>query len=307
MRDIMNRKKIRIISVPIDLGASLQGASGGPSALRIANLTESLQRIGYSVSAEVIVNVPIRKKYYDHLSTKMNYRREILSVCQRLALLTKKSLEDDEIPLIVGGDHSIAMGSVSGVSEYYRNSNIGLVWFDAHGDMNTPSTSPSGNVHGMPLSHLLGQGDREFCSIFSERQKVQAENVAIVGVRDMDCKEKILVRDSGVSVFTMSDIDRMGMEEVSNEVIRIVTKNTIGFHVSFDVDGCDPVAMPGTGTKVPGGVTYRESHHLLEKLARTQKITSMDMVEINPFLDEGNVTAERAVSLIQSAFGLTLL
>ncbi|PML77459.1 arginase [Enterovibrio norvegicus] len=302
-------KSIQIIGVPLDLGASRRGTDGGPSAVRIAGLGEQLKKMGYRISQEVDVTVPSMESRPTETSSTMRFRSEILQVCRDLALVTRDALTKGHVPLIVGGDHSIAMGSISGIADYYQqqNQNIGLVWFDAHADMNIPGISPSGNVHGMPLSHLMGYGDKDFTGILSANPKIKPENVALVGVRDIDDKEKELIRESGVNLFSMRDIDEMGMNKVSDEIIKIVTKDTVGFHVSFDVDGCDPEVIPGSGTLVPGGVTYREAHLLLEKCAETNLITSLDLVELNPFLDKGNISAERAVSLILSAFGQSVI
>ncbi|MEZ9524597.1 arginase [Enterovibrio norvegicus] len=302
-------KSIQIIGVPLDLGASRRGTDGGPSAVRIAGLGEQLKKMGYRISQEVDVTVPSMESRPTETGSTMRFRSEILQVCRDLALVTRDALTKGHVPLIVGGDHSIAMGSISGIADYYQqqNQNIGLVWFDAHADMNIPGISPSGNVHGMPLSHLMGYGDKDFTGILSTNPKIKPENVALVGVRDIDDKEKELIRESGVNLFSMRDIDEMGMNKVSDEIIKIVTKDTVGFHVSFDVDGCDPEVIPGSGTLVPGGVTYREAHLLLEKCAETNLITSLDLVELNPFLDKGNISAERAVSLILSAFGQSVI
>ncbi|MFL7008974.1 arginase [Enterovibrio norvegicus] len=302
-------KSIQIIGVPLDLGASRRGTDGGPSAVRIAGLGEQLKKMGYRISQEVDVTVPSMESRPTETGSTMRFRSEILQVCRDLASVTRDALTKGHVPLIVGGDHSIAMGSISGIADYYQqqNQNIGLVWFDAHADMNIPGISPSGNVHGMPLSHLMGYGDKDFTGILSANPKIKPENVALVGVRDIDDKEKELIRESGVHLFSMRDIDEMGMNKVSDEIIKIVTKDTVGFHVSFDVDGCDPEVIPGSGTLVPGGVTYREAHLLLEKCAETNLITSLDLVELNPFLDKGNISAERAVSLILSAFGQSVI
>ncbi|OEE67094.1 arginase [Enterovibrio norvegicus FF-33] len=302
-------KSIQIIGVPVDLGASRRGTDGGVSAVRIAGLGEKLNKMGYTISQELDIAVPSQESRPVDTGGNMRFRSEILQVCRDLAVATRAALEKGDMPLVVGGDHSIAMGSISGISDFYQtqSQNIGLVWFDAHADMNIPGISPSGNVHGMPLSHLLGYGDKDFTSILSANPKIKPENVALVGVRDIDAKERELIKESGVKVYSMRDIDELGMSKVSDEIIEIVTKDTVGFHVSFDVDGCDPEFIPGSGTLVPGGVTYREAHLLLEKLAETNLITSVDLVELNPFLDQKNVSAERAVALMLSAFGRSVL
>ena len=218
-------------------------------------------------------------------------------------------MEAGATPLVIGGDHSIAMGTVSGMSSYFgrQGKKLGLIWFDAHGDMNMPGTSPTGNIHGMPLAHLLGMGDAKLSSILGLHPAVSPENVALIGIRDIDDAERKVIKDSGISAFTMHDIDRLGMGEVSRRALNVVTDGTAGFHISFDLDGCDPEVIPGSGTLVPGGVSFREAHYLLEECASDGRMTSMEVVELNPFLDHGNISAERAVTLIQSAFGRSIL
>lgn len=309
MKENGQTKSIQIIGVPVDLGASRRGTDGGVSAVRIAGLGEKLTKMGYTVTDEVDVAVPSKESRPKETTGNMRFRSEILQVCQDLAVVTRDALTKGNVPLVVGGDHSLAIGSISGIADFYqeKGGELGLVWFDAHADMNIPGISPSGNIHGMPLSHLLGYGDKEFTGILSANPKIKPENVVLVGVRDIDEKEKELIKQSGIKVYSMRDIDELGMSRVSDEILEIVTKGTVGFHVSFDVDGCDPEVMPGSGTLVPGGVTYREAHLLLEKCAETGLMTSMDLVELNPFLDKGNISAERAVSLVLSAFGQSVL
>ncbi len=242
-------------------------------------------------------------------STRLRFKSEILDVCRQLATETLDALDKGEQPLVIGGDHSIAMGTVSGLAAHFKKKqqSIGLIWFDAHGDMNLPETSPSGNIHGMPLAHLLGYGDEELSSILNMSPAVNPKNVVLLGIRDVDRVERKFIRESGIKVFTMRDIDELGMSEVSKQALEFVNAGTAGFHVSFDLDGCDPDVIPGTGTLVPGGVSYREAHLLLEECASNGRMTSMEVVELNPFLDHGNVSAERAVTLIQSAFGRNIL
>jgi arginase len=302
------KKPVHIIGVPLDLGASRRGTDAGPSALRVAGLRRAIAKLGYEVTVESDVAVPtMETRQLERM--KARFKEEILEVCTNVATITLHTLRAGQIPLVIGGDHSIAMGTVSGVSAYFReqNADIGLIWFDAHGDMNLPGTSPSGNIHGMPLAHLLGHGDQDLASILEQNPAVKAENVVLVGIRDIDSHERKLIRSTGVTAFTMRDIDELGMTHVCNETLRIVNTDTAGFHVSFDVDGCDPSVIPGSGTLVPGGVSFREAHQLLENCADTGRMTSMEVVELNPFLDQANVSAERAVTLIQSAFGRNIL
>ncbi len=302
------RKSIQIIGVPLDLGASRRGTDAGPSAVRIAGLGASLRSLGYEVLVEIDIPVPSMETR-EAKNTSARFKREILDVCTTLADSTRETLDQGIIPLVIGGDHSIAMGTVSGISAHFasKGEDIGLIWFDAHGDMNIPASSPSGNVHGMPLAHLLGRGDEELSSILGCHPAIKPENVALIGIRDIDDSERAIIRESGITTFTMRDIDELGMTEVCKRSLAAVNEGTAGFHVSFDVDGCDPSVIPGSGTLVPGGVSFREAHQLLENCADTGRMTSMEVVELNPFLDQANVSAERAVMLIQSAFGRSIL
>ncbi len=301
-------KAVRIIGVPMDLGASRRGTDMGPSALRVAGLGNALRGLGREVAVEEDIPVPaMETRTSDSLSAR--FKDEILSVCTTLCNRVKRSLDENETPLVLGGDHSIAMGTVAGVASHFReqNKSLGLIWFDAHGDMNTPTSSPTGNIHGMPLAHLLGTGDSDLCNIGGFSPKLDPTRVALVGIRDIDDDERRIIRESGIHAYTMRDIDEKGMARVAAEVIDVVARSTDGFHVSFDVDGCDPSVIPGSGTLVPGGVNYREAHLLLEMCADTRRMSSMEVVELNPFLDTGNVSAERTRGMILSAFGKRIL
>lgn len=306
----MSSRKIRILGVPLDHGASRRGTDMGPSALRIAGLGPALRSLGLDVAREDDVPVPAMETR-EVRDEKLKHRDLILETCQDLAGRVRRVLEDGDTPLVLGGDHSIAMGTVSGVSSFLhqKGEKLGLIWFDAHGDMNTPESSPSGNIHGMPLAHLLGLGDPDLAGIEGFLPKIDPENVALIGIRDIDDRERDIIHGSGIRTFTMSEIDRDGIAEVTKKALEVVTAGTAGFHVSFDVDGCDPTVIPGSGTLVPGGVTYREAHYLLEECARceTGTMLSMEVVELNPFLDQGNISAERARDLILSAFGKRIL
>ncbi len=304
----ITNQTIQIIGVPLDLGASRRGTDAGPSAVRIAGLGAGLRGLGYDVALEEDIPVPAMETRKPS-DSKARFKQEILTVCTRLAERTKALMDAGQLPLVIGGDHSIAMGTVSGVAAHFHASgdDLGLIWFDAHGDMNIPGVSPSGNIHGMPLAHLLGRGDADLAGILGYTGKVKPENVALVGIRDIDDGERKIIHDSGIRTYTMRDIDELGMARVAREVIDVVTTGTAGFHVSFDVDGCDPAVMPGSGTLVPGGVNFREAHLLLEHCADSRKMVAMEIVELNPFLDQANVSAERAVQLIQSAFGRSIL
>ena len=301
-------KTVRIIGVPMDLGASRRGTDMGPSALRIAGLGAAIRDMGYSMAREedIAVSAMETRSIED---SEARFKPEILSVCTKLAERVKELMGASEFPLIIGGDHSIAMGTVSGAAAHFRDRDeeMGLIWFDAHGDMNIPGVSPSGNIHGMPLAHLLGRGDPDLAGILGFSPKLNPDKVVLIGIRDIDSGERKIIRESGIHVFTMRDIDELGMATVARRSMKIVTNGTAGFHVSFDVDGCDPAVMPGSGTLVPGGVRFREAHLLLEYCADTRHMTSMEVVELNPFLDQGNVSAERTLQLITSALGKSIL
>ena len=302
------QKTVRIVGVPLDLGASRRGTDMGPSALRIAGLGAALRRLGYKVAREEDIPAPaMETRSTEHREAR--FKPEILEVCQALADKVKSILQDNEFPIVIGGDHSIAMGTVSGASSYYRDQNkkLGLIWFDAHGDMNIPSSSPSGNIHGMPLAHLLGRGDEDLKNISGFSPKILPENVALIGIRDIDAGERRIIRDSGIHAFTMREIDEQGMAAVAAQALEIVNDGTAGFHISFDVDGCDPTVIPGSGTLVPGGVSFREAHLLMEYCADDGNLVSLEVVELNPFLDERNVSAKRTLQLILSAMGKSIL
>ena len=301
-------KTIRIIGVPMDLGASRRGTDMGPSALRIVGLGAAIRDMGYTLAVEEDIVVPAMETRSIE-DSEARFKPQILSVCTELAGRVKEIMEDGDFPLVIGGDHSIAMGTVSGTAAHYRErgEEMGLIWFDAHGDMNTPGASPSGNIHGMPLAHLLGLGDPDLSGIGGFSPKLNPEKVALIGIRDIDAGERRIIRESGINVFTMRDIDEQGMARVARQTMEIVTDGTSGFHVSFDVDGCDPSVIPGSGTLVPGGVRFREAHLLLEYCADSRQMTSMEVVELNPFLDQGNVSAERTLHLILSALGKSIL
>lgn len=304
----IQQKAIKIIGVPMDLGASRRGTDMGPSALRIAGLGAKLRELGLKVDREEDIPVPSMETRSEE-DSEARYKPQILDVCTQLALRTKEILDEGRFPLVLGGDHSIAMGTVSGASAHYRGRSepMGLLWFDAHGDMNVPGISPSGNIHGMPLAHLLGRGDPDLANILGFAPKVDPKNVAVVGLRSLDGGEKEIIRESGIRALTMRDIDERGMASVAEEALNVVTNGTAGFHLSFDVDGCDPAVIPGSGTLVPGGVRFREAHLLMEYCADSRKMSSLEVVELNPFLDDRNISAERTLHLIMSALGKSIL
>ena len=307
MASVANRT-VRIIGVPLDLGASRRGTDVGPSALRIAGLGAALKRMGYDVGLEEDIPAPAMETRRSE-DKHARYKPQILDVCTRLAKRVKEVVDAGDFPLVLGGDHSIAMGTVAGTAAHYheKEQSIGLIWFDAHGDMNVPESSPSGNIHGMPLAHLLGKGDVDLKNILGFSPKVKPENVALIGIRAIDAGERKIIRDSGIHAFTMREIDEHGMATVARRALEVVNDGTAGFHVSFDVDGCDPTVIPGSGTLVPGGVSFREAHLLMEYCADNGRLLSMEIVELNPFLDERNISAKRALELILSAMGKSIL
>ena len=306
--NIKPEKTVRIIGVPMDLGASRRGTDMGPSALRIAGLGAAIRGMGYTLAREEDIVVPAMETRPLE-DSEARFKPQILSVCTELAGRVKELMNAGEFPLVIGGDHSIAMGTVSGAAAHFRErgEEMGLIWFDAHGDMNIPGVSPSGNIHGMPLAHLLGRGDPDLAGILGFAPKLNPDKVVLIGIRAIDSGERKIIRESGIHVFTMRDIDETGMAKVARKAMEIVTNGTGGFHMSFDVDGCDPSVIPGSGTLVPGGVRFREAHLLLEYCADTRQMTSMEVVELNPFMDQGNVSAERTLHLITSALGKSIL
>lgn len=301
-------QKIRIIGVPMDLGQSRRGVDMGPSALRVAGLQSRLKQLGHTV--EDIGNVPVKQPEEQPYGEKRaKYLNEIAETCRGLAEMTEQTLSEGLLPLVLGGDHSIAIGSCSGVSDFFRkhSKKIGYLWLDAHGDMNTPESSPSGNVHGMPLAALIGYGAPELVELLGYKPKVEPRNVAIVGVRDLDAKERRLVKDSGVHAFTMRDIDERGMREVMSEALRFAMDDTDGVAVSLDMDVIDPSDAPGVGTPVRGGITYREAHLAMEMIADSDAMASLEIVEINPVIDLHNTTALLGMELVLSATGKKIL
>ncbi len=301
-------KPITIIGVPLDLGAGRRGVDMGPSAVRVAGLNMFLEGLGYVVKDAGDVPVSICETLKPG-SDKNKYLKEINETCLQLALIVEKTLIDERLPIILGGDHSVAMGTLAGVAKYYHNhsQSIGLIWFDAHADFNTPETSPSGNVHGMPLAAVVGIGPQELTTLGGVCPKVEPQNAVLVGVRNIDKKEKELLASSAVRVFTIRDIDERGMRSVAEEAIRIASQHTVGFAVSWDMDFLDPAFAPGVGTPVKGGVSYREAHLAMEMIADTNKLISLELVEVNPVLDHMNTTAILGVELIQSALGKKIL
>jgi arginase len=301
-------QKVRIIGVPMDLGASRRGVDMGPSALRVAGLQARIKQLGHQV--EDIGNISVKQpEEMPYGEKRAKYIEEIADACKDLGTAVQKSLEDGYMPLVLGGDHSIAVGSVSGVGAHFRKEkkSIGCIWLDAHSDMNTPETSPSGNVHGMPLSALMGYGTEELYDLFGYKPKIEPQNVALVGVRDLDSHEKKFIKKLGVKAFTMREIDERGMREVMSDALKYTMDDTDGVVVSLDMDFVDPSDAPGVGTPVRGGVTYREAHLAMEMIADSETMVSMEIVEINPVIDEHNRTALLGVELVLSGLGKKIL
>jgi arginase len=306
----MARKKrnIGIIGVPIDLGAGRRGVDMGPSAIRIADIEKRLEELGHKVVdyGDLDVMIPETQKVGPG---RLRYKQPILSACTELMNAVDKCLEEGRMPLVLGGDHSIAIGSVAGSTNWFarRDEAIGLIWFDAHGDANTPETTPSGNIHGMSLAVSLGFGDHELVHLGGRAPKVQPRSTVLIGIRDVDSGEREFLKKSGVTCYTMRDLDERGMRDVLDEAIRLASDGTAGIHLSFDLDVVDPEDAPGTGTPVWGGISFREAHLAMEMFADRANIVAMDLVEVNPVLDTKNMTGLLAAELAQSALGKTIL
>jgi arginase len=305
----MSRKKITFIGVPLDLGAGRRGVDMGPSAFRVADIHARVRSLGYEVTDRGDIDVFIQETH-DPGDPRMKYLREIRHTCEAVREEVDSALGAGSLPVVLGGDHSIAMGTIAGVSRHFRQKDerVGLIWFDAHGDMNTPETSPSGNIHGMPLAVALGIGEKSLVGLAGdEGPMVEGARAAVVGLRDVDPAEKENIRESGIGAFTMRDIDERGMRAVMEEAIKRATSGTAGMHISFDLDGIDPDYAPGVGTAAPGGLSYREAHLAMEMLYDTGKVLSAEFVEVNPILDHRNTTAKLGVELLASLLGKKIL
>jgi arginase len=301
-------QKVRIIGVPMDLGQSRRGVDMGPSALRGAGLQPSIKKLGLQV--EDIGNLSVKQPEEMPIGEKRaKYMQEIAETCGDVAAAAEKALSEGFLPLVLGGDHSIAAGVAAGVANHFRKDKkqIGYLWLDAHGDMNTPESSPSGNVHGMPLAAIMGYGAPELVDLLGFKPKAEPGNIVIVGARDLDAQERKIVKKSGIHVFTMRDIDERGMREVMSDALKYALDDTAGIAVSLDMDFVDPSDAPGVGTPVRGGVTYREAHLAMEMIADTESMVSLEVVEINPILDEHNRTALLGVELVLSGLGQKIL
>ncbi|MGM8365700.1 arginase [Virgibacillus sp. W0181] len=295
------KNNISIIGVPMDLGQSRRGVDMGPSAIRYAGVIDRLEQLNYTVND--LGDVPVSRPDVKHKAGEGNLRNltQIAEANNHLAEMVDAEINKGTFPLVFGGDHSIAIGSLAGIAKHYDN--LGVIWYDAHGDLNTDETSPSGNIHGMPLAVNLGFGHEKLTKILGYFPKVKPENVVVIGARDLDPGEKELIKKINLKVYTMHEIDRVGMPAIMEEAIEYLKDRTDGVHLSLDLDGLDPREVPGVGTPVLGGMTYRESHLAMEMLHESDIITSAEFVEVNPILDEKNKTATVAVALMGSLFG----
>lgn len=299
---------IEIVGAPVDLGAGRRGVDMGPSAIRIADLEARLEALGHKVGDCGDVDVRIPETLEVGVSS-LRYKAAILAACESLRIEVERILAAGHTPLVLGGDHSISIGSVAATSNHFdrRSQPAGLIWFDAHGDCNTPVTTPSGNIHGMALAVSLGQGDSELVRLGGRAPKIKPHHTVLIGVRDLDPGERGILREAGVKVFTIREVDERGMRDVVGEAIRIAGAGTAGIHLSFDMDVLDPEDAPGIGTPVPGGITYREAHLAMELLHECGTVAAVDFVEVNPVLDTRNSTASLAVELALSLFGKQIL
>jgi arginase len=304
----MPKPSVTLIGVPLDLGAGRRGVDMGPSALRVADVHARVAALGYDVSDRGDLPVKIRETQGPG-DPRLKYLKEILEVCTLLRECVGEALEAGSIPVVLGGDHSVAMGTIAGLSRHYRKrqQEAGLIWFDAHADANTAETSPSGNIHGMPFAVALGYGADTLVQLAGRAPMIEPQHASIVGIRDVDPAERGTVKSSGVGAFTMRDIDERGMRAVMEEAIRRATTGTAGIHVSFDIDAIDPDLAPGVGTPSAGGLSYREAHLAMEMLADSGKVMSAEFVEVNPVLDTRNGTARLAVGLLASLLGKRIL
>lgn len=300
--------KIELIGVPLDLGASRRGVDMGPSAIRIAGITERLQHLGHVVTddGDLEVVAPEVQKIED---PQLKYLPEIVKTVTSLAGVVSEALANGHFPLVLGGDHSIAIGTIGGAAAFLQKQKkrLGVIWIDAHGDMNTHETSLSGNIHGMPFAAVLGKGAPELVGIAGDFQKVRPQDAVLVGARNLDPKEQQLIRESGITVYTMEDIDRRGIFEVMVEAVEIATLHTNALHLSLDMDALDPQVAPGVGTPVRGGLTYREAHTAMEIIAGSRRLCSFEVVEVNPILDVRNTTGEVAAELVESVLGKRII
>jgi len=303
-----NSKIVNLIGFPMDLGADRRGVDMGPSALRIAGLPERLQNLGYKIidDGDIIIQIKEKQKVEN---PKLKYLDEILKTSKILAKKVEKSLSQNHFPLCIGGDHSMAIGTIAGISSYCIKNKLklGVIWIDAHADMNTDKTSPSGNIHGMPLAANLGLGNEKLVNFYGVTPKLKPENTALIGVRSIDEFEKKNIKQMNLSVYTMSDVDKLGIHRIIARVLKQFQEKVDHIHVSFDLDSVDPTLAPGVGTPIPGGLSFRESHLLMESIAECGCMSSLEVTEVNPILDDKNKSAQFAAELIASSMGQRIL
>ena len=308
MKQRTQSKVVNLIGFPMDLGADRRGVDMGPSALRIANLKGKLEQLGYKVldSGDIFIQNMERQRI---ANPKLKYVNEILRTSKILAGKIEKVLEKDQFPLCLGGDHSMALGTIAGISSFCRKHRmkLGIIWIDAHADMNTDDSSPSGNIHGMPMAAAVGLGNEKLVSFYGFSPKVKAENCALIGVRSIDPQERVNIKKVGLPVFTMSDIDKLGIHRIISRVLKQFREQVDHIHVSFDLDSVEPDLAPGVGTPVSGGLSYREAHLLMESIAECGCMSSLEVSEVNPILDRKNKSAEFAVDLVASSMGQRIL
>lgn len=304
----MGKRRARIIGVPMDLGAGHRGVDMGPFSVRIAGITPKIRGIGFEVEDDG--NVPVKiQEQMDVGDPRLRFLPQIAEVCREVAEWVEEAVDAGDLPIVIGGDHSIAMGSLSGLAGSYRKRGLklGLIWFDAHADFNTPDTTASGNIHGMPFAVLMGQGAPDLTSIGGFSPKFEPSNVALIGVRSIDPSEREIVKRSGIAVYTMREVDERGLPVIMREALERATNGTDGFAASVDMDCFDPSWSPGVGTPVTGGLSYREAHFAMEMIADTGALRHLDIVEINPIFDHLNRTSEMGVELVLSALGKRIL
>ena len=304
----LQTKTVNLIGFPMDLGADRRGVDMGPSAVRIANLQGKLEQLGYKVIDSGDINIQIMEKQKIG-NPKLKYLNEILRTSKILASRIEKALEKDQFPLCIGGDHSMALGTIAGISSYCRKNKLrmGVIWIDAHPDMNTDATSPSGNIHGMPMAASLGLGNEKLVNFYGFKPKIKPENCALIGIRSIDALERKSIKKINLPVYTMSDIDKLGIHRVITKVLKHFKENVDHIHVSFDLDSVDPTIVPGVGTPVPGGLSYREAHLIMEAIAECGCMSSLEVTEVNPILDNKNKSAIFTTEIVASSMGQRIL
>ena len=305
---MLKSTRVRMIGFPIDLGADRRGVDMGPSAMRIADVDQRLEALGYTVVDEG--DIPVRNiEVQEQFDPRLKYLPEIAEMSKVLAQRVKGVLDDGDFPLILGGDHSMSIGSLGGIRAHCHEhgKTLGVIWIDAHADMNTADTTPSGNIHGMPLAVAMGYGHPTLTGLVGDVAPLNPANAAIIGLRSIDPGERVLIKELGVAAYTMFDIDRLGVFEVAQRVLEDMARRVDHLHISFDCDGVDPSVAPGVGTPVPGGLSFRETHLIMEMVSELEAFASLEVAEVNPILDDRNKTAQFAADVIASSMGKRIL